>query len=200
MTAAGRPCCAASTIRRWRRGCTRTWPRICAGGAAPNSLLITEGQYRGQRLAEVARRSGRTRSRPRSRSSAGGDPAVASFNQSEADIAAFMARPWVMTGSDASEGHPRVFGSFARKYAEYVRRLHVLTPARVHRAQHARSPPTPSTSPAAAICGPAPLPMSWCSIPAPMPRARPMRQPTLLAAGVRTGARQRRAGGRSTAR
>ena len=49
------------------------------------------------------------------------DPAVASFNQSERDIRAFMAEPWVMTGSDASTGHPRVYGSFARKWANYVR-------------------------------------------------------------------------------
>ncbi len=48
------------------------------------------------------------------------DPAVASFNQTEGDIAAFMRRPWVMTGSDASTGHPRAFGSFARKYRDYV--------------------------------------------------------------------------------
>ena len=56
-----------------------------------------------------------------------GDPAVASFNQTEEDIAAFMRRPWVMTSSDASTGHPRVYGSFARKYAEYVVARRVLT-------------------------------------------------------------------------
>jgi N-acyl-D-amino-acid deacylase len=55
------------------------------------------------------------------------DPAVASFNQTEADIAAFMRRPWVMTGSDASTGHPRAYGSFARKYDEYVVRRKVIT-------------------------------------------------------------------------
>ena len=38
-----------------------------------------------------------------------------------------MRRPWVMTGSDASTGHPRAFGSFARLYAEYVVRRRVLT-------------------------------------------------------------------------
>lgn len=93
------------------------------GGA--QSILVTEGAERGRRLSEVA---------------AGGDPiaaaiavirvadpSVASFNQTEEDIAAFMARPWVMTSSDASTGHPRVYGSFARKYAEYVVRRRVLT-------------------------------------------------------------------------
>ncbi|WP_375398032.1 amidohydrolase family protein [uncultured Sphingomonas sp.] len=56
-----------------------------------------------------------------------GDPAVISFNQGEADIATFMTQPWVMTGSDASPGHPRVFGTFARKYAVYVREKHLIT-------------------------------------------------------------------------
>ena len=93
------------------------------GGAA--SLLITEGAHRGRRLSEVAAAAdpveaaiGVIRVQ---------DPAVASFNQTEPDIAAFMQRPWVMTGSDASTGHPRAFGSFARKYSEYVVARRVLT-------------------------------------------------------------------------
>src|SRR6185436_3803857 len=95
------------------------------GGA--ESLLITEGQYRGKRLAEVARTLGVAPVAAAIAVIRISDPSVASFNQTEADIAAFMRRPWVMTSSDASEGHPRAFGSFARKYAEYVRRRHVLT-------------------------------------------------------------------------
>jgi len=95
------------------------------GGA--DSLLITEGEYRGRRLGEIARTRGVEPIAAAIAIMRTGDPAVASFNQREDDIAAFMARPWVMTSSDASEGHPRVFGSFARKYAEYVRRLHVLS-------------------------------------------------------------------------
>ncbi|MBV9884287.1 MAG: amidohydrolase family protein [Sphingomonadaceae bacterium] len=93
----------------------------------PDSLLITEGQYRGRRLSEAARALGVEPIAAAIAIIRVGDPSVVSFNQREDDIAAFMARSWVMTGSDASEGHPRVFGSFARKYAEYVRRLHVLT-------------------------------------------------------------------------
>lgn len=51
---------------------------------------------------------------------------IASFNQSEEDIAAFMRRPWVVTSSDASEGHPRYYASFARKYSTYVRERQVI--------------------------------------------------------------------------
>lgn len=51
---------------------------------------------------------------------------IASFNQDEGDIAAFMTRDWVVTGSDASAGHPRYYASFARKYATYVRERKVM--------------------------------------------------------------------------
>src|SRR3546814_18468485 len=46
--------------------------------------------------------------------------------QTEADIAAFMTRPWVVTSSDASRGHPRYYASYARQYATYVKDKRVL--------------------------------------------------------------------------
>jgi N-acyl-D-amino-acid deacylase len=52
---------------------------------------------------------------------------VASFNMKEADIDAFMRQPWVITCSDGSEGHPRKFGTFPRKYRLYVADRHILT-------------------------------------------------------------------------
>lgn len=88
------------------------------GGAA--ALLITQGDFKGRTLAEVAASRGEDPVVAAIAVIRIHDPAVASFNQTEADIAAFMRRPWVMTGSDASTGHPRVYGSFARKYAKYV--------------------------------------------------------------------------------
>jgi N-acyl-D-amino-acid deacylase len=56
-----------------------------------------------------------------------GDPNVASFNMKESDIVAFMKQPWVMTCSDGSEGHPRKYGTFPKKFHEYVEQKHVLT-------------------------------------------------------------------------
>ncbi|HYJ81353.1 MAG TPA: amidohydrolase family protein, partial [Allosphingosinicella sp.] len=94
------------------------------GGA--QSLLVTEGALAGRTLADIAKGSGD----PIAAAIAvirEGDPAVASFNQAEPDIRAFMRRPWVMTGSDASTGHPRTFGSFARKYSKYVVAERVVT-------------------------------------------------------------------------
>lgn len=64
-----------------------------------------------------------------------GGARVASFNQIEPDIRAFMTRPWVMTSSDASQGHPRRVASFARLYDRYVRSEGVLSAAQfVHRS------------------------------------------------------------------
>ena len=93
------------------------------GGA--DKLLLTEGPDASRTLAQLA--AGGDPLGAAQRAIRRGDPAVASFNQSERDIRAFMAEPWVMTGSDASTGHPRVFGSFARKWALYVK-AGVLTP------------------------------------------------------------------------
>lgn len=64
-----------------------------------------------------------------------GGSSVASFNQTQDDIRAFMVRPWVMTSSDASAGHPRRYASFARLYENYVRGEPVLSPQDfVHRS------------------------------------------------------------------
>lgn len=95
------------------------------GGAA--TLLITEGAERDKTLADVAAASRTDAIAAAIAVIRIGDSGVISFNQSEADIAAFMRQPWVMTDSDASPGHPRVYGSFARKYAKYVVADHVLT-------------------------------------------------------------------------
>jgi N-acyl-D-amino-acid deacylase len=95
------------------------------GGA--DKLLIVEGRYRNQTLAAVARAMGKDAVDAAIAVIRIADPGVVSFNQSEADIAAFMAQPWVMTGSDASGGHPRVYGTFARKYATYVVAEKLLT-------------------------------------------------------------------------
>lgn len=91
----------------------------------PESLLITAGAQRGRRLAEVAANADPIETAIGLIRQA--DSSVVSFNQTEADIEAFMRRPWVMSGSDASGGHPRAYGSFARLYSEYVQRRRVLT-------------------------------------------------------------------------
>ena len=51
---------------------------------------------------------------------------VASFNMADRDIDLIMVQPWVVTGSDGSDGHPRQFATFPRLYAEYVQRRGVI--------------------------------------------------------------------------
>jgi len=54
---------------------------------------------------------------------------VTSFNMSEADVQLLMQQPWVVTGSDGSDGHPRQYATFTEKYSKYVQRERVLTTA-----------------------------------------------------------------------
>lgn len=49
-----------------------------------------------------------------------GSTRIASFNMLDADIKAFMSRDWVMTSSDGTDGHPRKFASFPKKYRDFV--------------------------------------------------------------------------------
>lgn len=110
---------------------TRMLPEIAdnlrrRGG--PAAILITSGprSVSGKTLEAIAREQG---SDPVTAAIAVlklDEVGIASFNQSEADIAAFMQQPWVVTSSDASAGHPRYYASFARKYATYVKERKVI--------------------------------------------------------------------------
>jgi N-acyl-D-aspartate/D-glutamate deacylase len=99
------------------------------GGA--ESLLLTSGRdtaVRGKTLAAIATR----RRLPPIEAALqliveSGGGSVASFNMNEADIERFMTRPWVMTGSDGSGGHPRKYGTYPKKFREYVREKKTLT-------------------------------------------------------------------------
>ncbi|AMW07015.1 hypothetical protein GEMMAAP_18555 [Gemmatimonas phototrophica] len=48
------------------------------------------------------------------------DMGVASFNMIEADIERFMRDPFIMTSSDGSDGHPRLYATYPRKIRRYV--------------------------------------------------------------------------------
>lgn len=106
------------------------------GGA--DALLLTAGapdEVRGLTLAQAAALWSLDPVDAAVRVLRAGGSSVASFNQTEADIRAFMTRPWVMTSSDASAGHPRRYASFARLYERYVRGEAVLSPqAFIHRS------------------------------------------------------------------
>jgi N-acyl-D-amino-acid deacylase len=106
------------------------------GGA--DALLMTstrDTSILGRRLSEIATKRGVSPVEAAIQIILNGGSSVASFNMNETDIEAFMRKPWVMTGSDGSSGHPRKYGTFAKKWAEYVRGKKILTPeAFVHQS------------------------------------------------------------------
>ncbi|HYW32831.1 MAG TPA: amidohydrolase family protein [Gemmatimonas sp.] len=61
----------------------------------------------------------------------GADMSVASFNMSEPDIETFMRDPYIMTSSDGSGGHPRMYGTYPRKIRRYVLDKPVITMERM---------------------------------------------------------------------
>lgn len=106
------------------------------GGPASLLLNSPDGPLTGKTLEEVAKawsvdpvdaalRLVRERSMPGAQGTG-----VASFNMSEDDVEAIMKQPWVVTGSDGSDGHPRQYATFPEVYANYVRKRHVIDLAR----------------------------------------------------------------------
>lgn len=98
------------------------------GGA--HALLLTNPghEWTAMRLSEIAARWNITPIEAAIRIIRDGDRSgkVVSFNMAEQDIANFMRQPWVVTGSDGSEGHPRMYATFPQKYAKYVQQNHVI--------------------------------------------------------------------------
>lgn len=106
-------------------------------GGASALLLIAQGfPWTGKTLAQVAdewkldsrdaalriiRQSIEARDPDR-----GGGTAVASFNMAQADVDLLMKQPWMVTSSDGSDGHPRMFATFPEKYVRYVRERKVI--------------------------------------------------------------------------
>lgn len=88
----------------------------------PEAILISSGnpKYVGKTLQQIASATGTDAVAVVVQVLRESEVKIANFNQSDADVRAFMARPWVVTSSDSSAGHPRAVGSFAQKYAEYV--------------------------------------------------------------------------------
>jgi len=101
------------------------------------TLLLINGSakaapYIGRTLAQVAQAAGA----PAVETALdlvvrGLDMGVASFNMTERDIETFMRDPFVMTSSDGSSGHPRLYGTYPRKIRRYVLDKPVISMARM---------------------------------------------------------------------
>jgi len=105
-----------------------------------STLLLTGGpaaarSYVGKTLKQVATEKGKGAVETAlDIISSVGDMGVASFNMTEADIETFMKDPFVMTSSDGSPGHPRLYGTYPRKIRRYVLDKPVITMERMVRA------------------------------------------------------------------
>lgn len=97
----------------------------------PNAILMVSGPHQGQRLDALA-----TAWKVDPLDAAAriliADPgtSIASFNMTQPDIDAFARQSWVVTSSDATNGHPRRMGSFARGWRMFVREKKLMTPER----------------------------------------------------------------------
>jgi N-acyl-D-amino-acid deacylase len=107
-------------------------------GGAGALLLISEGYpWTGQTLEQVAAewkldsrdaalRIIRRSVEAKTRGESGGGTGVASFNMAQTDVDLLMKQPWMVTASDGSDGHPRMFATFPEKYVRYVREREVI--------------------------------------------------------------------------
>jgi N-acyl-D-aspartate/D-glutamate deacylase len=109
-----------------------------------STLLLTSGSaaakpYVGKTLKQVAAERGTAPVETALDMIMNGlDMSVASFNMTEADIETFMKDPWVMTSSDGSDGHPRLYGTYPRKIRRYVLDKPVITMQRLIQASSAQ--------------------------------------------------------------
>ena len=100
-----------------------------------STLLLLAGTYKGRTLKQVAAEKGAGAVETALELiRAGGDVGVASFNMTEGDIETFMKDPFVMTSSDGSGGHPRLYGTYPRKIRRYVLDKPVIPMERMVRA------------------------------------------------------------------
>jgi N-acyl-D-aspartate/D-glutamate deacylase len=97
-----------------------------AARGGPERLLVTNvignaGVTAGKTLAQLASESGTTPAKVAIEALRKGDANVASFNMSAENIKAFAYKDWVVTGSDGSTGHPRMYATFPKAWNDLVR-------------------------------------------------------------------------------
>lgn len=94
------------------------------GGDPQKRIVNVAGQpWSGQRMDAIARTMGLSPEEAALKIilESKGRASTIAFNMDPSDIRALMQQPWIMTGSDGGPGgHPRMYGAFAQKYAQYV--------------------------------------------------------------------------------
>lgn len=111
----------------------------------PQSLLLTSSNspYHGKLLSEIAK----DRGKPPVEAAIeviieafekNFGVSVASFNMNDKDLERLMKEDFVMTGSDGSAGHPRLYGTYPRKLREYVYKKKTISLPRFVQASSAQ--------------------------------------------------------------
>ena len=106
------------------------------GGA--DKLLITASQqteWVGKTLQDLADQWSITPTEATLKMVRVGRHRVASYNMNPKDVENFMVQPWVVTSSDGTNGHPRKYASFPKKFRQYVKDKPLLTTGEfIHRS------------------------------------------------------------------
>ena len=89
-------------------------------GGAESFLITGESEWRGMTLQEISEQLELDPIDAAIEVVRSGDPSVASFNMNPSDIEVLAIQPWVMTGSDGSDGHPRKYASYPKAYRDMV--------------------------------------------------------------------------------
>lgn len=102
----------------------------------PDAMLVSaaDSEWRGKTLSEIARTMESDPLHAAIQVVIGGDPSIASFVMNPDDIDALAVQPWVMTGSDGSSGHPRLYGTYPKAWERFVMRDKMSAVQFVHRS------------------------------------------------------------------
>ncbi|NNF49683.1 MAG: amidohydrolase family protein [Woeseiaceae bacterium] len=88
----------------------------------PGAMLITSraSEWRGRTLEEIARVLELDPIAAAIEVVLSEDPSIASFVMNQEDIDRLRVQPWLMTGSDGGDGHPRFFASYPKAWRDFV--------------------------------------------------------------------------------
>jgi len=103
----------------------------------PEAMLVTHANspYMGKTLADIANDLGTGPLTAAIQVVTNGDPSIASFVMNKDDIDRLATQPWVMTGSDGSSGHPRLYGTYPKAWHDFVSDTELMSAERfVHRS------------------------------------------------------------------
>ena len=96
----------------------------------PESLVVTASDNQswvGKSLEQLAQANQQNPAEQVVSMVLSGRTRVASFNMNMQDIENFMVKSWVVTSSDGTNGHPRKYASFPKKYREFVKDKKLMT-------------------------------------------------------------------------